>query len=265
MTCSHAGHALPRALLQLRHLGTGCATQKLWPGQLAALSTRAQPGEGAAAYKDCFQSPPASLEADRGRVAYPPQLEGNPLGRALLRLVGAYGTKQQLANGASILYHAVTEAAENQRLQSALGLEPVTFMSTHNLLALHMWLILNRISAEDKSTKAPFQQMLYTDQFYRDMERRVYRDGVTLHVGKWLKKLEQITYGGWYAYDRALEGGERSALVDALVKNVYRGDGTMRPYAELAAKYLNRERECLQLTPVDAIYKGHVKFSLDIR
>jgi hypothetical protein len=34
--------------------------------------------------------------------------------------------------------------------------------------------------------------------------------------------------------------GERSQLVEALIKNVYGGDLTMRPYAQLMAKYMNR-------------------------
>lgn len=49
-------------------------------------------------------------------MQYPAALEGNPLGRGLLTLMGAYSRKQQLANGASILYYAVTEAAEDGRL-----------------------------------------------------------------------------------------------------------------------------------------------------
>ncbi|KIZ02555.1 hypothetical protein MNEG_5407 [Monoraphidium neglectum] len=219
---------------------------------------------GATRFKDSFQSPPQSLQADRGRVQYPPQLEGNALGRGLLRLVGAYSQKQQLANGASILYQAITEQSEDGRLYEALGLDPDAFMSTHSLLVLHMWLVINRLKPEDRSSASAFQQLLYTDHFYKDMERRVYKEGVQVHVSKWLKKLEQLTYGSWVAYDIAL-AGERSQLVDALVKNVYGGDPTQRPFATLAAKYLNRELACLQLTPIEAIYNGHVRFSLDVR
>ena len=72
--------------------------------------------QAAARYKDAFQSPPHSLEHDRGRVAYPPALEGSPFGRALLWLVGARSKEQQLHNGASLLYDAVKEAAEDRAL-----------------------------------------------------------------------------------------------------------------------------------------------------
>jgi hypothetical protein len=48
---------------------------------------------------------------------YLPQLENNIAGRALLHLLGAYSRKQQLRNGAAVLYQAVTEAAEDANLQ----------------------------------------------------------------------------------------------------------------------------------------------------
>lgn len=56
---------------------------------------------------------------------YLPQLEGNRLGKGLLWLVGAYGKKQQLRNGASVLYQGITEAAENPELQQ--GIRGCTF------------------------------------------------------------------------------------------------------------------------------------------
>jgi len=34
-----------------------------------------------------------------------------------------------------------------------------------------------------------------------------------VHVGRWLKKLEQLTYGSWVAYDTALAGGPREGRV----------------------------------------------------
>lgn len=55
-----------------------------------------------------------------GEVVYLPQLEGNRLGRGLLYVLGAYGKKQQLRNGASVLYQGITEAAEDAELQQGV-------------------------------------------------------------------------------------------------------------------------------------------------
>lgn len=57
------------------------------------------------------------MSCHAGEVVYLPQLEGNMLGRAVLHLVGAYSQKQQLRNGASVMYQGITEAAENTELQ----------------------------------------------------------------------------------------------------------------------------------------------------
>ena len=48
---------------------------------------------------------------------YLPQLESSVVGRGLLWALGAYSTKQQLRNGASVMYQGITEAAENTELQ----------------------------------------------------------------------------------------------------------------------------------------------------
>jgi hypothetical protein len=55
-------------------------------------------------------------------------------------------------------------------------------MSTHHMLALHMWLVVNRLKPEDRAVAAPFQQALYSDHFYKDMERRVYGEGALVRT-----------------------------------------------------------------------------------
>lgn len=168
--------------------------------------------QSAARFRDSFQSPPESLEFDRGRVEYPAALEGNLLGRALLSLIGAYGKKQRLLNGASVLHRAVAEASEDERLYEAFGLDPAAFMSGHSLATAHAWLVMHRLSlegeqgSEARATAEQFKQLLYTHFVYRDMERRVHMEGVKYRVSSWLKKLEQFTYTSWLAFDRALDG-----------------------------------------------------------
>uniref|UniRef100_A0A383W0X7 Ubiquinol-cytochrome c chaperone domain-containing protein n=1 Tax=Tetradesmus obliquus TaxID=3088 RepID=A0A383W0X7_TETOB len=238
---------------------------------IASRAFGSQQQDSASSYADSFLSKPQSLQFARGEVQYPPQLEGNVLGRAFLTAIGAYSRKQQLRNGAAVLYRAITEAAENPELHRALGLDGSKFTSSHSLLSLHMWLIIRRLAEEGvpppKDTKA-FNQMLFTDYFLRDVERRVYAYGVTIHVSKWTKRLEQVFFGGCQAYDTALEqpeGQRTAALVAALLRNVYEGDEDERPWALLLARYLLREQQCLSLTSVEDIYAGQIRFSTDIK
>lgn len=221
-------------------------------------------------FASSFRSPITSLQFNRGEVVYLPQLEGNMLGRAVLHLVGAYSKKQQLRNGASVMYQGITEAAENTELQQALGLEIGSFMAPFSLLSLHMWLVINRLHQEPESQDNKlFLHSLYHDYFYKDIERRVYAHGVQIRVGKWVDKLQKQFYGTSFAYDKAIraEGGsqeQQAALVDALVKNMYNADQNNRPWAELTSRYLIRELQCLGETSAAAVYKGHVRFSADI-
>jgi hypothetical protein len=60
---------------------------------------------------------PSYCSAPTGEVVYLPQLENNPLGRGLLYVMGAYSQKQQLRNGACVLYQSITEASESTELQ----------------------------------------------------------------------------------------------------------------------------------------------------
>eukprot|EP00879_Flechtneria_rotunda_P010464 GHRR01010940.1.p1 GENE.GHRR01010940.1~~GHRR01010940.1.p1 ORF type:complete len:273 (+),score=67.92 GHRR01010940.1:639-1457(+) len=235
------------------------------------VSSQQQQQVGPDAYADSFKSPVESLHFPRGEVKYPQQLESNVLGRMLLTVIGAYSRQQQLRNGAAMLYQAITVAAEDTQLQQALGLDPQKFLTPHTLLSLHVWLVINRLHLGGGTKDAKhFQQSLYTDYFFKDVERRVRLHGVTIHVNKWMKKLEQQFYGSCMAYDLALrqEGGatvQQAAFANALLKNVYEGDDSRRAWAHLLARYLSRELQCLGATDVDHIYKGHIRFSTDIK
>eukprot|EP00882_Tetradesmus_deserticola_P019021 GHRQ01020463.1.p1 GENE.GHRQ01020463.1~~GHRQ01020463.1.p1 ORF type:complete len:270 (+),score=105.31 GHRQ01020463.1:279-1088(+) len=227
--------------------------------------------DSAGIYEDSFRSKPQPLQFARGEVQYPQQLEGNILGRAFLTAIGAYSRKQRLRNGASVLYRAITEAAERPELHAALGLDGSKFTSSHSLLSLHMWLIIRRLAQEGtpppKDVKV-FNQMLYADYFFKDVERRVYAYGVTIHVSKWMKRLEQVFFGGCEAYDAALqqpEAQQTAALTGALLRNVYEGDEVQRPWALLLARYLLREQQCLSMTDTEDIYTGQILFSTDIK
>lgn len=75
-----------------------------------------------AAHKTSFTSVLHSLEHDRPEPAYPEYLQKRVLGRALLAVMGAYSRKQQLRNGASVMYNAISEQAESEELHRGVAL-----------------------------------------------------------------------------------------------------------------------------------------------
>eukprot|EP00878_Enallax_costatus_P036345 GHUV01040806.1.p1 GENE.GHUV01040806.1~~GHUV01040806.1.p1 ORF type:complete len:144 (+),score=26.84 GHUV01040806.1:109-540(+) len=140
-------------------------------------------------------------------------------------------------------------------------------MTTHHLLALHMWLIIRKLAwqgQDDKDAKI-FMQALYTNHFYKDVERRIHLHGVSVHVSKWLKKLEKQFYGTCFAYDKALVSSNTADLSQSLLKNVYEDEASKTDNARLLARYLRRQLSCLELTDVEQVYAGQIQFSIDIK
>jgi hypothetical protein len=261
-----------------------------------------------------FSAPPRSLSFERGVYRYPPSLEGNALGRAILRLTGSYSRRQTLRNGAVVLWDAISElaprpdaeeeedsgndtanAGSSSQLAQAFGLEPRAFMTGWYLESLGVWLVINRLKLEGRAEAADFQQHLYSHLYQPEVARRVRRHPgvVAAYSGKWLRRLEQVFYGMALAYDRAIVGGDgaggvrgggeaagggagggvgggsvgaaggeaaASALSRALVRNVYGGDGAYAPSADLLARYLCRQLQCLAMTPTEDLYLGQVRF-----
>jgi hypothetical protein len=245
---------------------------------------------------NAFSAPPRSLSfPERGVYRYPDTLEGNPIGRAILRLTGSYSRRQTLRNGAVVLWDAIAELGgdQNPALARAFGLDPRAFMTTWYLQSLGVWLVINRLKLEGAAEAADFQQHLYSHLYQPDVSRRVRAAPgvVAAYSGKWLRRLEQVFYGMALAYDRAIVGGDgggpgvvepkggvgsgggggssstvaegqgaRAALARALIRNVYGGDGAYAASADLLAGYLCRQLQCLAMTPTEDLYLGQVRF-----
>jgi hypothetical protein len=261
-----------------------------------------------------FAAPPRSLSFDRGLYRYPESLEGNAIGRAVLRLTGSYSRRQTLRNGAVVLWDAIAELAPSNgggsrnaaaataspagssatELARAFGLDPRAFMTGWYLESLGVWLVVNRLKLEGRAEAADFQQHLYSHLYQPEVARRVrsHPGVVAPYSGKWLRRLEQVFYGMALAYDRAIVGGDgggggepapssvgagaggaggggaggggastaAAALSRALVRNVYGGDGAYAASADLLARYLCRQLQCLAMTPTEDLYLGQVRF-----
>jgi hypothetical protein len=55
--------------------------------------------------------------------------------------------------------------------------------------------------------------------------------------------------------------GEGPPLDEALLKNVYSGDGAKHPYAQLLSQYLLHQERCLAVTDTDKVLLGQIRFS----
>ncbi len=158
-------------------------------------------------------------------------------------------------------YRLIVARARNGLFFTALGV-PDTLDGRYELIALHAFLVLNRLKADHGQT-ADFAQSVF-DTMFADLDRGLREMGAgDLGVGRRVKAMATGFYGRILAYEQGLAAG--AALGDALRRNLY---GTVTPSeGQLAAmtRYLHRQRAALAAEPVADLLSGKVNFlPLDI-
>ena len=140
---------------------------------------------------------------------------------------------------------------------------PDTLDGRFELIALHAFLVLNRLKA-DRSATANFAQDLF-DTMFADLDRGLREMGASdIGVGRHVKEMAKGFYGRVVAYERGLAGNDEE-LVEALRRNLY---GTVSPMPQAAgaiARYTRRQAAKLAQEPLDQLLRGNISFGkLDI-
>ncbi|MGE5202659.1 MAG: ubiquinol-cytochrome C chaperone family protein [Acidobacteriota bacterium] len=159
---------------------------------------------------------------------------------------------------AAELYRAVVAQARDPIFYRELEV-PDSLDGRFEVVALHAFLVLNRLKADGAAT-AELAQALF-DTFFEDMDRSLREMGAgDLGVGRRVKAMAQGFYGRIRAYELGLGGGE-TALADALRRNLW---GTVPAPADLhvaaLSRYLKRQHAALAAQPVAAFAAGRVAF-----
>lgn len=155
------------------------------------------------------------------------------------------------------LYAQIVEHARAPVFYAEWGV-PDTLDGRFELLALHVFLVLNRLKLEHGRT-AGFAQALF-DTMFADLDRGLRELGVTdLGVGRRVKEMASAFYGRIAAYDRGL--ADAAELDASLRRNLY---GTAAPGPKqlaLMAGYVRRQQAALAACPVAALLAGEVAFA----
>jgi cytochrome b pre-mRNA-processing protein 3 len=164
--------------------------------------------------------------------------------------------KGKQRHGAALAaYHRVVARAREPDLFRAWGV-PDTVDGRFELLALHAFLVLNRLKHEPAKD---FAQQLF-DIMFADLDRGVREMGATdIGVGRHVKAMARGFYGRIAAYDKGL--GDEAELHAALRRNLF---GTVEPQPaqiERAARYLRDQATALAAAPVEAFLAGEVPFA----
>jgi cytochrome b pre-mRNA-processing protein 3 len=135
---------------------------------------------------------------------------------------------------------------------------PDTLDGRYEMIALHMFLVLNRLKAEHDET-AEYAQALF-DAMFADLDRGLREMGATdMGVGKRVKEMAKGFYGRIAAYEKGLEGDDQT-LSEALKRNLY---GTVQPQAEAVAavgRYIRNQAKTLARQPIAAFFDNNIRF-----
>lgn len=140
---------------------------------------------------------------------------------------------------------------------------PDTVDGRFDMVVLHAFLVLRRLSGPLASApEAELAQNLF-DLMFADMDRNLREMGVgDLSVGGKIRAMIEAFYGRVAAYEAGLAAGEDAALTDALARNLYRG-GTPDPtqLARMAA-YVRREALGLAAQSSSGLLSGELGFGM---
>ncbi len=155
-------------------------------------------------------------------------------------------------------YHRIVERSRDPLFFAAWGI-PDTLDGRFETLALHAFLVLNRLRA-DRAASARFAQELF-DTMFADLDRSLREMGATdIGVGRHVKAMARGFYGRTAAYEHGL-AASGAALEDALRRNLF---GTAPPdpaTLSAAADYIRRQAAALAAVPAAVLMAGEVPFA----
>ncbi len=143
-----------------------------------------------------------------------------------------------------------------------LGGVPDTLDGRFDMLALHLFLVLRRLSGPGASKAgAELAQQLF-DVMFGDMDRSLREMGVgDLTVGKRIRAMSEAFYGRVAAYETGLQAMDDTApLAAALERNLYRGNAPAPlPVARMAA-YMREAATALSAQTEAELRAGKLHF-----
>jgi len=111
------------------------------------------------------------------------------------------------------------------------------------MIAMHVFLLLQRIKQSDIADSKLGQALF--DAMFRDIDQSLREMGAgDLGVGKRVKSMAKSFYGRVAAYETGLN--DPSALIEAIIKNIYDGNRSFHENASDLADYINLQANYLK-------------------
>jgi len=177
---------------------------------------------------------------------------------AAVRALRGLFRKSETGRRARALYARAVAQAREPRFYAELGV-PDTVDGRFEMVALHVWLLLRRLRA-DEARAGGLAQGLF-DAMFDDMDRALREMGAgDLGVGRRVKAMATAFYGRIAAYDSGLDSPD-PAFEDALIRNVWRGAAPEGGAATALAAYARHRAAALERRPLEALLDGEAPFA----
>jgi cytochrome b pre-mRNA-processing protein 3 len=165
---------------------------------------------------------------------------------------------RSICRAASELYTKAVATARLPDFYRAFAV-PDTIEGRYEMIVLHVVLLLRRLRQPGEHQKRLAQALV--DYMAADLDRSIRELGVgDLSVGKFMKRLGEGLYGRAAVYDKALDTGDKGALAEALLRNIYDGEGPDDRILAAFAAYVENQHAHLSAQPIASIAEGIVDF-----
>lgn len=136
---------------------------------------------------------------------------------------------------------------------------PDTSEGRFEMIVLHAFLVFHRLRNEGREAQTFAQQVF--DLFFQDMDQSMRELGIGDEgVRRRIRSMTESFYGRSSSYSEGLVTGNRKALSEALLKNIYGGHEEVVA-AERLVDYMQHSLKVLQQLPETEIRNGHVAFA----
>lgn len=150
----------------------------------------------------------------------------------------------------------------------ASGGVPDTVDGRFDLIALHTFLVIRRLSGADAGEKEHELAQVLFDLMFADMDRNLREMGVgDLGVGRKVRDMVSAFYGRAEAYEKALQGADKNpddatdGLAAALRRNLYRDASPDDQQVQKMAGYVQKLVKLLSEQSGEAFLRGDIRFN----
>ena len=155
-------------------------------------------------------------------------------------------------------YAALAATARTPDFYARLDV-PDTVMGRFEMLSVVMILFFRRTRSSVTSGQELAQEIV--DAFFQDIDYSIRELGVGDNsVPKRMKKLAGMFYGRLEAYAKAMDGGDRAALAEALRRNIHPNGSAAAPGMAGLADWMMEAEEHLSGITEDEIATGSASF-----